>query len=82
MPLSNGAYAFGSLLTAVASYQDAKANHGKWLVRIEDTDIPRIYPNSEHHIRSCIDAFQFEPDAEIICQKIVLDIYAMESLSS
>ena len=74
-PSPTGPLHFGSLLTAVASYCDAKANHGKWLVRIEDTDIPRIYPNSENHIRSCIDAFQFEPDAEIICQKDRLEIY-------
>lgn len=74
-PSPTGPLHFGSLLTAVASYCDAKANHGKWLVRIEDTDIPRIYPNSETHILSCIDAFQFEPDAEIIFQKDRLAIY-------
>lgn len=74
-PSPTGPLHFGSLLTAVASYCDAKANHGQWLVRIEDTDIPRIYPNSEAHILSCIDAFQFEPDAEIIFQKDRLDIY-------
>lgn len=74
-PSPTGPLHFGSLLTAVASYCDAKANHGKWLVRIEDTDIPRIYPNSETHILSCIDAFQFEPDAEIIFQKDRLEIY-------
>ena len=74
-PSPTGPLHFGSLLTAVASYCDAKANHGKWLVRIEDTDIPRIYPNSETHILSCIDAFQFEPDAEIIFQKDRLTIY-------
>lgn len=74
-PSPTGPLHFGSLLTAVASYCDAKANHGKWLVRIEDTDIPRIYPHSETHILSCIDAFQFEPDAEIIFQKDRLDIY-------
>ncbi|MBJ8484654.1 tRNA glutamyl-Q(34) synthetase GluQRS [Acinetobacter vivianii] len=74
-PSPTGPLHFGSLLTAVASYCDAKANQGKWLVRIEDTDIPRIYPNSETHILSCIDAFQFEPDAEIIFQKDRLDIY-------
>ena len=74
-PSPTGPLHFGSLLTAVASYCDAKANHGKWLVRIEDTDIPRIYPNSEIHILSCIDAFQFEPDAEIIFQKDRLTIY-------
>lgn len=74
-PSPTGPLHFGSLLTAVASYCDAKANHGKWLVRIEDTDIPRIYPNSETHILSCIDAFEFEPDAEIIFQKDHLAIY-------
>ncbi len=74
-PSPTGPLHFGSLLTAVTSYCDAKANHGKWLVRIEDTDIPRIYPNSETHILSCIDAFEFEPDAEIIFQKDRLTIY-------
>ena len=74
-PSPTGPLHFGSLLTAVASYCDAKTNHGKWLVRIEDTDIPRIYPNSEAHILSCIDAFQFEPDAEIIFQKDRLELY-------
>ncbi|WP_038343487.1 tRNA glutamyl-Q(34) synthetase GluQRS [Acinetobacter sp. A47] len=74
-PSPTGPLHFGSLLTAVASYCDAKARQGKWLVRIEDTDIPRIYPHSETHILSCIDAFQFEPDAEIIFQKDRLEIY-------
>ncbi|ENW78957.1 glutamyl-Q tRNA(Asp) synthetase [Acinetobacter sp. ANC 3929] len=74
-PSPTGPLHFGSLLTAVASYCDAKANQGKWLVRIEDTDIPRIYPNSEAHILACIDAFQFEPDAEIIFQKDRLNLY-------
>ena len=74
-PSPTGPLHFGSLITAVASYCDAKANHGQWLVRIEDTDIPRIYPNSESHILDCIDAFEFEPDAEIIFQKNRLDLY-------
>lgn len=74
-PSPTGPLHFGSLLTAVASYCDAKANQGKWFVRIEDTDIPRIYPNSESHILSCIDAFQFELDAEIIFQKDRFEIY-------
>lgn len=74
-PSPTGPLHFGSLITAVASYCDAKANQGTWLVRIEDTDIPRIYPNSESHILNCIDAFEFEPDAEIIFQKNRLDLY-------
>ena len=74
-PSPTGPLHFGSLITAVASYCDAKAHQGQWLVRIEDTDIPRIYPGSEAHILQCIDAFQFEPDQEIIFQKKRLDIY-------
>ncbi|KCX15304.1 glutamyl-queuosine tRNA(Asp) synthetase [Acinetobacter sp. 1264765] len=66
---------FGSLITAVASYCDAKAHQGKWLVRVEDTDIPRIYPGSEEHILTSLEAFQFEPDTDIIFQKNRLDIY-------
>lgn len=74
-PSPTGPLHFGSLITAVASYCDAKANQGTWLVRIEDTDIPRIYPNSKSHILDCIDAFEFEPDADIIFQKNRLDLY-------
>ncbi|MCU4334423.1 tRNA glutamyl-Q(34) synthetase GluQRS [Acinetobacter pittii] len=74
-PSPTGPLHFGSLITAVASYCDAKAHQGKWLVRIEDTDIPRIYPGSEEHILTSLEAFQFEPDAEIIFQKNRLDIY-------
>ncbi|MDR6629007.1 glutamyl-Q tRNA(Asp) synthetase [Acinetobacter lwoffii] len=74
-PSPTGPLHFGSLITAVASYCDAKANQGTWLVRVEDTDIPRIYPGSEEHILRALDAFQLEPDAEIIFQKDRLDIY-------
>lgn len=74
-PSPTGPLHFGSLITAVASYCDAKANQGTWIVRIEDTDIPRIYPDSEQHILKCLDAFEFESDVEIIYQKNRLDLY-------
>lgn len=74
-PSPTGPLHFGSLITAVASYCDAKAHQGRWLVRIEDTDIPRIYPGSEEHILRAMDAFEFEPYGEIIYQKERLDIY-------
>lgn len=74
-PSPTGPLHFGSLITAVASYCDAKAQHGRWLVRIEDTDIRRIYPGSETHILRSLDAFQFEPDGEILFQKDRLAIY-------
>ena len=74
-PSPTGPLHFGSLITAVASYCEAKAHQGRWLVRIEDTDIPRIYPDSESHILQCIEAFGFQPDAEIIFQKDRLALY-------
>ena len=81
-PSPTGPLHFGSLITAVASYCDAKAHNGQWIVRIEDTDIPRIYPNSEQHILQCLDAFEFESDVEIIYQRKRLEIYeaALEQL--
>lgn len=74
-PSPTGPLHFGSLITALASYCEAKSRNGKWLVRIEDTDIPRIYPDSEQHILACLDAFGFEIDAPIIFQKDRLNIY-------
>ncbi len=74
-PSPTGPLHFGSLITAVASYCDARAHKGRWFVRVEDTDIPRIYPGSEDHILASIEAFQFDPDAEIIFQKDRLNIY-------
>lgn len=74
-PSPTGPLHFGSLITAVASYCDAKAHAGQWIVRIEDTDIPRIYPDSEQHILKCLDAFGFESDVEIIYQRQRIAIY-------
>ena len=74
-PSPTGPLHFGSLITAVASYCDAKAQGGQWIVRIEDTDIPRIYPGSEAHILKCLEAFELESDSAIIFQKDRLDLY-------
>ncbi len=58
----------GSLYTAVASYLDARANGGHWLLRIEDLDRPREVPGSAAHIVATLRAFGFEWDGELVRQ--------------
>lgn len=74
-PSPTGPLHFGSLLTAVASYCDAKANAGQWLLRIEDTDIPRIEAGSEAAILRALEAFALHSDAPMIRQRERLHIY-------
>lgn len=75
-PSPTGPLHFGSLITAFASYCEAKSQGGLWLVRIEDTDIPRIYPDSHQHILRCLEALGLHADAAIVQQQSRLDYYA------
>lgn len=74
-PSPTGPLHAGSILTAVASYLDAKANEGIWLVRIEDLDPPRIQPGAEQAILKALEAFGLESDEPVLRQSERLDIY-------
>ncbi|HHL3632690.1 tRNA glutamyl-Q(34) synthetase GluQRS [Neisseria polysaccharea] len=67
-PSPTGLLHIGSLLTAVASYADARSNGGKWLVRMEDLDPPRAMPGAASHILHTLEAFGFEWDGEVAYQ--------------
>lgn len=67
-PSPTGPLHFGSLVAAVASYCDAKANQGEWLVRMEDLDKPREVAGAADNIVQTLAAFGFEWDGEIIYQ--------------
>lgn len=67
-PSPTGLLHIGSLLTALASYADARAHGGKWLVRMEDLDPPREMVGAAEHILRTLEAFGFEWDGEVAYQ--------------
>jgi glutamyl-Q tRNA(Asp) synthetase len=68
-PTPSGELHQGSLYTAVASFLDARAHGGRWLLRIEDLDRPREVAGSAAGILRTLQAFGFEWDGEVIRQR-------------
>ena len=67
-PSPTGPLHFGSLIAGVASYLQARANDGEWLLRIEDIDPPREPPGSDRLILDALEAYGFEWDGPVVYQ--------------
>lgn len=63
------------MLAAVASYIDARANHGKWLVRMEDVDVPRVVAGAADDILHTLEQFGFEWDGPVLFQNTRTEAY-------
>ncbi len=67
-PSPTGPLHAGSLVAALASWLDARAHGGRWLVRLEDVDGPRCVPGADRIILQQLADCGLHPDAPPLYQ--------------
>jgi glutamyl-Q tRNA(Asp) synthetase len=83
-PSPTGPLHLGSLVTALASWLDARARRGQWLLRMEDLDAPRVVPGAEADILGTLERLGLHHDGEVLRQSQRTRIYreALDSLAA
>ena len=81
-PSPTGPLHFGSLIAAVGSYCLARQAGGRWLLRMEDLDSPRVVPGAADDILFTLESLGLHWDGEIVWQSRRTDAYqaAVETL--
>ncbi|BEU22164.1 tRNA glutamyl-Q(34) synthetase GluQRS [Paraburkholderia sp. 22B1P] len=74
-PSPTGPLHFGSLVSALASWLDARAHRGVWLVRIEDIDGPRTVPGAAEDILATLARFGMVADEPPVWQSPRMPLY-------
>lgn len=74
-PSPSGPLHQGSLAAAMASYLDARAHGGRWLLRIEDIDTPRTVPGADRIIMGQLEAMGMRWDEPPTWQSQKLNRY-------
>jgi glutamyl-Q tRNA(Asp) synthetase len=75
-PSPTGPLHAGSLVAAMASYLDARAHRGRWLLRIEDVDEARTVPGSAASIGHALSTLGMHADGDVVWQSTRKDLYA------
>ncbi|RKP56500.1 tRNA glutamyl-Q(34) synthetase GluQRS [Pararobbsia silviterrae] len=75
-PSPTGPLHAGSLASALASYLDARAHDGRWLIRIEDIDGPRTVPGAAQSQLRTLERVGMHADAPPVWQTRRTDAYA------
>lgn len=75
-PTPSGYLHFGSLVAALASWLDARAVGGRWLLRMEDLDPPREMPGAQDAILRSLETYGLHWDGAVERQSARHDAYA------